>query len=1041
MFEVAHPTNLRAKTRPSQPEPLVYCANGQTLSQRLVRRTSADATPQSSPARHNPDNPDTPSDITCDLIPSQNPPTPRSGPAKRSQQWQRWTHEVIPKLVPVFIKLMHDTMSLRDTSGLAVRDSPPCTCNKRTLDIAVVRMNVIEHLQLRICACQPAPTQLLKAGLFACSPRHSSLAIDLHVLDFVARLFVNLPPNNTAFCNTLESFLSSRGYKLTTKDTLRIRFGNALEWYSSLQHATNSKIDMILAAARDTIRVDSPDGHDSAIEKANEDEEGAASASTRSRSSTPAPSTPRPIPSTPTGRPVPSAPSRARQRRRPAAASLSDNEDSEEEATPPSNPFPEPPPRTRPSDYLISRCPACFGGLVHDPSQQVDIHVCADACFTQKRRRKGVRDPPRTHPNTVFVPEPTTDQMGAHVDDVRPSRPRPTKQPQTDEAEDSYEGANLKVPRSVLDECESSFKAADEKREKASTKFFDDTGIMGPLCRHDRVLWFVNMRTAGEKQYYVLVLLEMLFQHLPANIRVGVLYDIACQLHRSCVKFSFLDRYLDRIQFAVSVFHAFGHRWPCQMIYHPLKCCGFGFTNGEGCERFWHSISKLIVYLRVSGYHHRLYTIDVQIEHADKASLGRLAGWLVRRSAHCEGKLRDALEDLTSCGIAEDVLRAEWAKQIALQTKPMRRQSKTAGQAAVEQVLEARQKAQQLFERVASLGEPLQERDCTDDIRLYAQMHLPGAREAWQAVKARSMRLERELGVTDSTMLKKLQHSKYYTARLNGRALKERLRGKLRDRKFELDPIERSFRRTRSENQRNEHAGQAIKRREPNIAKLANSYNKICEEIAALIKAKQAPAGAVAPLPVPSKGLYQLDVDDVIWQDLGLDDQEGTPPRWLSDDNIRSGIRALLQKDRCEEEAPRLKRERKHLQIWFATEWQAVEQAISLSEGAIKYQFQLRRKELIRLCVLWKNLDHLPFDVTNVPEWGPTRAELLACQIEEVTASWGDGYDSEDSEDDELEDDDDLFQVLEAVERADNHRGGADEGEGMWASDDNLFDE
>ncbi|KAJ7453455.1 hypothetical protein FB451DRAFT_1185263 [Mycena latifolia] len=489
MFEVVRPTNLRAKTRPSQPEPLVYCANGQTLSQRLVRRTPADATPQSSPARHNPD---TPSDITCDLIPSQNPPTPRSGPAKRSQQWQCWTHEVIPKLVPVFIKLMHDTMSLRDMPGLA-----------RTLDIAVVHMNIIEHLQLRICACQPAPTQLLKAGLFACSPRHPSLAVDLHVLDFVARLFVNLPPNNTAFCNTLESFLSSQGYKLTTKDTLRIRFGNALEWYSSLQHATNSKIDMILTAARDAVRVDSPDGHDSAVEKANEDEEGAVSASTCSRSSTPALSTPRPIPSTPTGQPVPSAPSRARQRRRPAAASLSDNEDSEEKATPPSNPFPEPPPRTQPSDYLISRCPTCFGGLVHDPSQQVDIHVWADACFTQKRRRKGVRDPPRTHPNTVFVPEPTADQMGAHVDDVRLCRPY--------EAEDSYEGANLKVPRLVLDKCESSFKAADEKREKASTKFFDDTGIMGLLCHHDRVLWLVNMRTAGEKQYYVLVLLEMLF--------------------------------------------------------------------------------------------------------------------------------------------------------------------------------------------------------------------------------------------------------------------------------------------------------------------------------------------------------------------------------------------------------------------------------------------------------------------------------------------------------------------------------------------------
>jgi hypothetical protein len=140
-----------------------------------------------------------------------------------------------------------------------------------------------------------------------------------------------------------------------------------------------------------------------------------------------------------------------------------------------------------------------------------------------------------------------------------------------------------------------------------------------------------------------------------------------------------------------------------------------------------------------------------------------------------------------------------------------------------------------------------------------------------------------------------------------------------------------------SENQRNEHAAAAIKRREPNIAKLAREYNKACEEITGLIKTKKAPKGAVAPVPVPTKGLYQLDVDDVIWQDLGLDDADelGTPPLWLCDDKVRSGIRAVLQKDRCNEEAPRLLRERKHLQIWFATEWQAVAEAHALSTGEL----------------------------------------------------------------------------------------------------------
>jgi len=63
----------------------------------------------------------------------------------------------------------------------------------------------------------------------------------------------------------------------------------------------------------------------------------------------------------------------------------------------------------------------------------------------------------------------------------------------------------------------------------------------------------------------------------------------------------FLADYLHRIIFVISVFHAFGHQWPCQIFYHPRKCQGFGLTDGEGCERFWSAIRKLIPSLRVSG--------------------------------------------------------------------------------------------------------------------------------------------------------------------------------------------------------------------------------------------------------------------------------------------------------------------------------------------------------------------------------------------------------------------------------------------------------
>jgi hypothetical protein len=187
------------------------------------------------------------------------------------------------------------------------------------------------------------------------------------------------------------------------------------------------------------------------------------------------------------------------------------------------------------------------------------------------------------------------------VDAQRPARKNPCPSRRQDgEEEDGYE-ESLKVPKSVLDECNNSFTAADEKRQKASTQFFADTAIMGLLCRHDRVLWLANMTSAGEKQYYAIALLKRLFSHLPTSWIVGLLYDIACGLHRSCVKWGFLEGFLDRITFAISVFHAYGHQWPCQVIYHPRKCAGFGLTDGEGCERFWSLIRKLVPLLRVTA--------------------------------------------------------------------------------------------------------------------------------------------------------------------------------------------------------------------------------------------------------------------------------------------------------------------------------------------------------------------------------------------------------------------------------------------------------
>ena len=125
------------------------------------------------------------------------------------------------------------------------------------------------------------------------------------------------------------------------------------------------------------------------------------------------------------------------------------------------------------------------------------------------------------------------------MDNVRNSAPR--QPPPAREDEDGF-SEGMRVPNSVLDSCNDSFIAADEKRQKASTRFFANTGLMALLCRHDRVLFVANMTSAGEKQHCAFALLDEIFKHVPDDMTAGVLYDIGCQIDRSCKKWGFLEQ-------------------------------------------------------------------------------------------------------------------------------------------------------------------------------------------------------------------------------------------------------------------------------------------------------------------------------------------------------------------------------------------------------------------------------------------------------------------------------------------------------------------
>lgn len=69
------------------------------------------------------------------------------------------------------------------------------------------------------------------------------------------------------------------------------------------------------------------------------------------------------------------------------------------------------------------------------------------------------------------------------------------------------------------------------------------------------------------------------------------------------------------------------------------------------------------------------------------------------------------------------------------------------------------------------------------------------AQDALCKAEVNLRRKEEALGVDEHQELEELANSEYMRVRMNARALKLRLRDRLRARKFEMDPVERTYRR------------------------------------------------------------------------------------------------------------------------------------------------------------------------------------------------------------------------------------------------------
>jgi hypothetical protein len=326
------------------------------------------------------------------------------------------------------------------------------------------------------------------------------------------------------------------------------------------------------------------------------------------------------------------------------------------------------------------------------------------------------------------------------------------------------------------------------------------------------------------------------------------------------------------------------------------------------------------------------------------------------------------------------MLSEEWAKQVEEQTKPLKKQSKHLANIEIQGILALYKNIDNYSEEIAQYEMMLEKEQY--EIGFTAADVQGLLEELERKVKSqRKMIAARKtiLSIDGRLNLTKLLDNQFLKIRMNALALKQRIRDHLRHRKFELENLERAYRKTINHIKLEKHAESQLKRREPGIQTLARKYNAYCVELKVLIDAGHAPQGAIAPLSIEMDGLFKLDVDDDIWQDIGLTDDldhASEIPGWLGNEDVRAGIKVMLEYDRCIEEIKRIIHERVCMQEWFSEEWRIVQEAIRITtDNKIIYQLKESENYLLRICVTWQKAVK-GINCKMAEEWGPSWEQL-----------------------------------------------------------------
>ncbi|KAI0259639.1 hypothetical protein BC834DRAFT_833182, partial [Gloeopeniophorella convolvens] len=562
---------------------------------------------------------------------------------------------------------------------------------------------------------------------------------------------------------------------------------------------------------------------------------------------------------------------------------------------------------------LQRRCPACFGKAAFGCSLEGggDIHVAVDANF-HHRHRAGVAESDFIYRPQYFISKEEVDAMGDRVAGLR-KRNSPRRPP--------------KAPDEAVEECAQTYEAADGKKVKTNSQVFDDTGLCALVCRHDIPLFLANVDTPGEQQKYALALIEHLFNLLPQKATVTVLYDIGCVVDRSVNNYDiFPESVTSRLAFATSAMHAYGHQWSCQLAYNPRFRCGMGLTDGEGVERLWSKLRKLIPLTRSSSRPKRLWLIDRQLNAINTELRCSLGSWVANRLRNGVAKQHEIAENrLQGLTISTSDLRLEWESQKASQSC-IRPHVPTHIKKQIDALLSLQTK----FDVIETASRDA--RSAMESLNGYIstdiQLSLQSLEEARIKVVEEIDSLQISLDIPKDAPVVEGVSAGFLRTLFMARDLKVNLRKRAVASFFEWDRLDQAVggRAEPLGTRIHQQTRKAIEKRTPALRGAIKTFNGYCRD---LEKMACGTPGCTIPIPhTLSEKLEELREDPCLHEDVWVTPSPGgVVPRWLGDKDVRKGIHAVIRMDRAAEEKLRLESEMRNLISWFGRELAAIQLA------------------------------------------------------------------------------------------------------------------